>query len=124
MPILVVPVAFLAGGAVLVWWALRRRRALALRPSGWLPVTGTLVGAGASRRVEYVSPDGRRLRIQVPAGVPLPDEGPVEVLLDPRDPSRARLAEPDVVAVRLVRQLLLLGIVSLVVGLVILVVLA
>ncbi|MRK02623.1 hypothetical protein GEV27_13970 [Aeromicrobium sp. S22] len=124
MPITLVPAGFLVGGAVLVWWAWTRRRALALRPSDWLPVTGSVVGSGASRRVEYLSPEGRRLRIQVPEDALVPADGPVGLFVDPRDPSRARLAEPDRVAARLVRQLLLLGVVMLVVGAVTLAVLA
>lgn len=108
-----VPVVLLVGGVVLVAWAVRRRQALRLLPQDWVPVTGTLLESGGTRRVDYPAPDGRRLRLQVPAGVVVPD-GDVDVLVDPRDSSRARLAVVDREAERLVRTLLVTGAVGLV----------
>lgn len=108
-----VPVVLLVGGVVLVGWGLRRRRALGVLPQGWTRVVGTLLESGGTRRVDYAAPDGRRLRLQVPAGVEVPP-GDVDVLVDPKDPSRARLAVVDREAERLVRTLLLTGAVGVV----------
>jgi hypothetical protein len=108
-----VPVVLLLGAVVLIAWGLRRRRALRLLPRDWVPVTGALLASGGTRRIDYAAPDGRRLRLQVPAGVEVPD-GDVEVLVDPTDSSRARLAVADREAERLVRTLLLTGGVGLV----------
>jgi hypothetical protein len=107
-----VPVVLLVGGVVLVAWALRRRQALRLLPQDWTPAVGHVVGSDGTRRVEYAAPGGRRLRLQVPPGLEVPD-GEVEVLLDPRDASRARLAVADREAERLVRTLLATGAVAL-----------
>ncbi|MET0767138.1 MAG: DUF3592 domain-containing protein [Aeromicrobium sp.] len=108
-----VPVVLLVGGVVLVAWAVRRRQAVRLLPQDWTPVVGQAVEIGGTCRVEYRAPDGRRLRLQVPSGVEVPP-GDVEVLLDPHDASRARLAVADREAARLVRTLLMTGAVVLV----------
>ncbi|AXT86163.1 hypothetical protein C6I20_13900 [Aeromicrobium sp. A1-2] len=110
-----VPVVLLVGGVVLLAWAVRRRQALKLLPHDWVRVTGTVLDVGGSRRVEYAGQGGRRLRLQVPPGVEVPD-GEVDVLLDPHDSSRARLASVDRAAADLVRTLFVTGAVALVLG--------
>ncbi|MGA8987965.1 DUF3592 domain-containing protein [Aeromicrobium sp.] len=116
MSLTLIPVALLVLGAVLVGWGLRRRAALGLLPGGWLPVTGTVVDAIDRTRIEYRTPDGRRLRLQAPVGAAYTAGAEVEILVDPQDPSRARLAEVDDIASRLVVGLVALGTVLLVIG--------
>lgn len=114
MDLTFVPVVFLVGAVVLVGWGLSRRQALGVLPQDWRRVTGTVIEIGGSPRVEYASGDGRRLRLPVPPATTLLPGSSVELLVDPTDASRARLAEIDREAERLVRLLIGLGIGSLV----------
>ncbi|MCW2829527.1 MAG: hypothetical protein JWP31_219 [Aeromicrobium sp.] len=116
MSLQALPVVLLAGGVVMIAWALRRRQALSRLPRDWLRVAGRIVEVGGSTRVEYAAADGRRLRLNLPPGRSGQDDGEVAVLVDPRDASRARLVADDVAAARLVRMLLGLGLTFLVLG--------
>lgn len=105
------PFVLLAGGLALVAWGWRRRQALGILPRDWLAVNGTSVatGDGQPGLVEYRTPDGRRLRLPVPAGVSFEPGDDVRVLVDPRDGSRARLVAGEELAARVARNLMLLG---------------
>ena len=116
------PLTLVVVGGWLVWWGLRRRGALEHLPQDWRRVAGTVIdgGDGASRppRIEYVAPDGRRLRVPAPMSLPFGVGDEVGVLIDPSDPTRARLDLTAQEAARVVRLLLVTGGVLLVVGVV------
>lgn len=120
LPVALLPVALLTVGAWLVWWGLRRRGALDHLPTDWRRVTGTVVdvGDGAARppRIQYLAPDGRRLRVPGPVGISTAVGDEMAVLIDPSDFSRARLDLTQHEAVQLVRLLLGLGGLMVVVG--------
>lgn len=95
MSVSFVPLGLLLLGGWLVWWGLRRRGALDHLPDDWRRVAGTIVdvgdGAGRPPRIQYLAPDGRRLRVPGPPGMPFAVGDEVPVLIDPTDFSRARL---------------------------------
>lgn len=114
------PIVLIAVGAWLTGWGLKRRRALGGVPGDWRRVAGTVIdtGDGSTRapRIEYRTPDGRRLRVEGPPSTPFTVGDEVAVLLDPADPTRARLDLTDQEAARVVRLLLATGGVVLVIG--------
>jgi hypothetical protein len=114
------PAILVAVGAWLTWWGLRRRRALRPVPGGWTRVIGTVIDAGdgeaTAPRIEYRAPDGRRLRVPGPLSTPFARGEEVAVLLDPADPSRARLDLTEQEAVRLVKLLIATGLVVVAIG--------
>ncbi len=116
------PVLLLVVGATLIAWAFQRRRVLSRQPQGWPQVTGKVVdvgdGAKVPPRIEYRTFDGRRLRIPGPVGGLWTVGDEVDVLLDPADPTRARLALGQREAARVVTLLTWTGGVVLVLGLV------
>lgn len=120
MSVSLLPVALISVGAWLFWWGLRRRGALDHLPTDWRRVVGMVVdvGDGAARppRIQYLAPDGRRLRVPGPLGISTAIGDEMAVLIDPTDFSRARLDLTQHEAVRLVRMLLGLGGVMVVVG--------
>ncbi|MET0447856.1 MAG: DUF3592 domain-containing protein [Aeromicrobium sp.] len=107
-------------GGWLVWWGLRRRGALGGLPEGWRRVSGSVIdvgdGAVAPPRIEYRTPDGRRLRVPGPMATPFTVGQEVAVLIDPTDPTRARLDLTEQEAVRVVWLLIGVGAVLLVLG--------
>jgi hypothetical protein len=115
-----VPMALLVLGGWLVWWGLRRRRGQVRLPDGWLRIDGTVIdvgdGAAVPPRIEYRSPDGRRLRVPGPMATPFTVGQAIAVLVDPSDPTRARLDLTDQEAARLVVLLVTVGIVLLLLG--------
>lgn len=101
---LYVAVALLVGGVIAVALGVRWRSELALEPRGWSAVDGTIVDVRRSPGgpdeyfpvVEYLAPDGRRLRLHgMASGQAASGQTGqvVQVLVDPADASRARLAE-------------------------------
>jgi hypothetical protein len=116
----VLPFGLLVVGAWLIWWGLRRRGALDHLPHDWPRVAGRVTdpGDGSSRpaRIEYVAPDGRRLRVPGPASVTFGLGDEVGVLIDPDDPTRARLDLVAREATHVVRLLLGSGTVLIVLG--------
>lgn len=114
------PLGLLVVGGWLVWWGLRRRRSLGRVPTDWRRVQGTVIdvgdGAGVPPRIEYRTPDGRRLRVPGPLSTPFAVGDEVAVLLDPSDPKRARLDLTEQEAVRLVVLLVATGAVLIVTG--------
>ncbi|MFI5429138.1 DUF3592 domain-containing protein [Aeromicrobium sp. UC242_57] len=69
-------------------------------------------------RIEYRAPGGRRLRIPGPSSVTYTMGQQVAVLIDPLDPSRARLDVTEREAELVVTILLVTGSIVLVIGLV------
>jgi hypothetical protein len=122
MSVSLLPLSLVVVGGWLVWWGLRRRGILEHLPRDWRRVTGTVVDAGDGvrrpPRIEYVAPDGRRLRVPGPMSLPCGVGDDVGVLIDPSDPTRARLDLTAGEAARVVRLLLVTGGVLLVVGVV------
>ena len=122
-----IPVLFLAGGAVLLANGIRWRRELRRQPNDWVEVEGMVVEirrGGADSFfpvVQYRGPDGLGRRVHGAASV-VPDlhhEGQeVAVLLDPKNPRRARLADLQQETGRLTTQFLVGGPVLLVLGIV------
>lgn len=119
MGLIVLPLILLLAGGWLTGWGIRRRRYRGA-PQGWRRVTGTVVDTGdgiaAPPRIEYRTPDGRRLRVPGPMSPSFAVGDEVAVLLDPADPTRARLGLADREASRVVRLLLVSGVTLLVVG--------
>lgn len=117
-----IPFALVALGGWLVWWGLRRRHQRVTMPQGWLQVIGVVIDVGAGPaippRIEYRAPDGRRLRVPGPPTSDFAIGDEVLVLLDPLDPSRARLDVTEREAQLVVSMLVGTGAVLLVIGLV------
>lgn len=122
MSVSIIPLALILVGGWLLWWGLRRRGALEHLPQDWRRVVGTVVdtGDGVARpaRIEYLVPDGRRLRVPGPIAMPVAVGDEVGMLFDPSDPTRARLDLTAQEAARVVRLLLATGGVLLALGLV------
>lgn len=120
MSISLFPFALLLVGGWLVWWGLRRRGSLGRVPTDWRPVQGTVIDVGDGEtvppRIEYRIPDGRRLRVPGPLATPFALGDEVAMLLDPADPTRARLDITEREAVRLVAILVATGAVLVVAG--------
>ncbi|MCW2783900.1 MAG: hypothetical protein JWP74_417 [Marmoricola sp.] len=120
MGLSLLPIILIVVGAWLAGWGLKRRRALGGLPGGWRRVAGTVIdtGDGSARppRIEYRTPDGRRLRIEGPPATPFSVGDEVAVLLDPADPTRARLDLTEREAARLVTLLIATGGIVLVIG--------
>jgi hypothetical protein len=116
------PLVLLLVGGWLVWWGLRRRGGLGTLPDGWRRITGTVIDVGdgvdVPPRIEYRTPDGRRLRVPGPMATPFTVGQEVAVLVDPRDQTRARLDLTEREAVRLVLLLIAVGTVLLLMGVV------
>lgn len=107
-------------GGWLVWWGVRRRGALGTLPDGWRRVSGSVIdvgdGVAAPPRIEYRTPDGRRLRVPGPMATPFAVGQEIAVLIDPLDPTRARLDLTEREARRLVVLLIAVGAVLLALG--------
>jgi hypothetical protein len=107
-------------GGWLVWWGIRRRSALGRLPDGWRRVTGSVIDVGdggdTPPRIEYRTPDGRRLRVPGPMATPFEVGQEIAVLIDPADPTRARLDLTEREAARLVTLLVSVGAVLLLLG--------
>ncbi|MET0931639.1 MAG: DUF3592 domain-containing protein [Aeromicrobium sp.] len=107
-------------GGWLVWWGFRRRGALGTLPDGWRRVTGSVIdvgdGVAAPPRIEYRTPDGRRLRVPGPMATPFTVGQEIAVLIDPSDATRARLDLTEREAVRVVALLIGVGVVLLLLG--------
>jgi hypothetical protein len=120
MSLAVLPLILLLAGGWLVWWGIRRRRASTGAPDSWRRVTGTVIdvgdGVAAPPRIEYRTPDGRRLRVPGPMDTPFAVGEEVVVLLDPADSTRARLDVTAQEGARVVRLLIVSGSVLLVIG--------
>lgn len=120
MSVALLPVLLLIAGAWLLGWGFRRRGELGELPDGWRRVHGTVIdlgdGAGAPPRIEYRTPDGRRLRISGPLATSFTVGQELDVLIDPEDASRARLEVAEREAVRVVRLLIGAGVVLLLIG--------
>lgn len=120
MSVSFVPLGLLAVGAWLIWWGLRRRGAVSHLPQDWRRVPGTVLdlGDGVSRppRIEYGAPDGRRLRVPGPMSLPYGVGDEIAVLIDPADPTRARLDLTEREAGQVLKLLLGTGAVLVVVG--------
>lgn len=118
----VIPLLLLVAGAWLLGWGVRRRGAAGAMPDGWQRVAGTVVdpGDGTSRppRIEYRTPDGRRLRVPGPMTTRFTADEQVDVLIDPRDASRVRLDVTERDAARLVVLLIGTGAILLLLGIV------
>lgn len=116
----VLSLILLLAGGWLVWWGLSRRAAASALPDGWRRVPGTVIdtgdGVAAPPRIEYRTPDGRRLRVPGPMSTPFTVGQQIEVMIDPTDPTRARLEITEREAVRLVGLLVGVGAVLLVLG--------
>ena len=114
------PLTLVVVGGWLIWWGLRRRGALEHLPQDWLRVVGTVVDAGDGTarppRIEYVAPDGRRLRVPGPVTAPFALGDEIGVLIDPSDATRARLDLTAQEAARVIRLLLVTGGLMVVVG--------
>lgn len=114
------PLMLLLVGGWLLGWGLKRRRSLGGLPDGWRRTPGAVIdvgdGVNVPPRIEYRTPDGRRLRLSGPMATPFTVGQEVTVLLDPADPTRARLDLTEREAARLVRLLVLVGAVLLVLG--------
>lgn len=115
-----VPPFLLVVGGWLVWWAARRRGELRHLPDDWTRLTGTVIdlgdGAGRPPRIEYLAPDGRRLRVPGPMTLPHEAGDEISLLVDPSDPTRARLDLTAREAARVVRLLFVTGAVLVVLG--------
>lgn len=107
-------------GAWLIWWGLQRKTHRSELPQDWNRVTGTVLDVGdgvtTAPRIEYRTPDGRRLRVPGPLEHPFEAGDEVTVLIDPTDPRRARLDLTEREAVLVVRLLVVTGAVLLLVG--------
>jgi hypothetical protein len=116
----VLPLVLLLVGGWLVWWGLRRRKGLGKQPTGWRRMAGSVIDVGdgvvVPPRIEYRTPDGRRLRVPGPMATPFTVGEEVAVLVDPTDPTRARLDLTEREAERVVTLLLAVGAVLLVLG--------
>jgi len=117
-----IPVILVLVGGWLAGWGLRRRRALGRVPEDWRRVTGTVIDAGDGAtvppRIEYRTPDGRRLRVPGPMATPFAVGDEVAVLLDPSDSTRARLDLTEQEAARVVTLLIATGALVLAIGVV------
>ncbi len=114
------PLVLLLIGAWLVWWGIRRRRALGRMPDGWRRIAGSVIdlgdGVSTPPRIEYRMPDGRRLRVPGPTATPFTMGQEVSVLVDPADATRVRLDLTEIEAVRVVRLLIGTGAVLVLLG--------
>lgn len=86
------------------------RRSLNRLPAHWQLVTGTVVESEPPQLVTYLTPDGRRVQLRGTLDPTYAVGQSVEVLVDPVDPTRARLVEADRAAARVVRTLMTLGV--------------
>ncbi|NRQ49414.1 DUF3592 domain-containing protein [Aeromicrobium stalagmiti] len=120
MGISYIPFGLVAVGGWLVWWGLRRRRQRTDLPQDWRRVVGTVLDVGdgetTAPRIEYRTPDGRRLRVPGPMTVPFTVGQEVAVLIDPTNPRRARLDVTEREAALVVKLLLVTGGILLVLG--------
>ena len=116
----VLPLVLLLVGGWLIWWGLRRRKGLGKQPTGWRRIAGSVIDVGdgvtVPPRIEYRTPDGRRLRVPGPMATPFTVGQEVAVLVDPADSTRARLDLTEREAERVVTLLLAVGGVLLVLG--------
>ena len=116
----VLPLVLLLVGGWLIWWGLRRRKGLGKQPTGWRRIAGSVIDVGdgvtVPPRIEYRTPDGRRLRVPGPMATPFTVGEEVAVLVDPADSTRARLDLTEREAERVVTLLLAVGGVLLVLG--------
>ncbi|MET1037132.1 MAG: DUF3592 domain-containing protein [Aeromicrobium sp.] len=114
------PLMLLLVGGWLVGWGFRRRGALGTLPDGWRRITGSVIDVGDGMnvppRIEYRTPDGRRLRVPGPMATPFTVGQEIAVLVDPSDPTRARLDLTEREAVRVVGLLIGVGAVLLLLG--------
>ncbi|MBC7633316.1 DUF3592 domain-containing protein [Aeromicrobium sp.] len=122
-----IPLVLLVGGAVFLVNGLRWRRQLGHHPRDWVAVSGTIIevrrGGGDDEVrfpvVEYRGPDGLARRVHgAESAVPdLHRKGEkVQVLLDPSNPRRARLADLQKGAHTLTTLFLVTGLTLLVLG--------
>lgn len=122
MSVSLLPLVLLGVGAWLLGWGLKRRASLGRMSEGWTRVGGTVIatgdGATTPPRIEYRTPDGRRLRIPGPLATHLAVGDELTVLIDPSDATRARLDLTEREAVRVVWLLIGTGAVLLLIGLV------
>lgn len=113
MGLSVFPILLVAVGGWLLWWGNKRRGALGSMPGDWWRVTGTVIDTGDGSttppRIEYRTPDGRRLRVAGPMSVPFTVGQEIAVLIDPRDQTRATLDITEREAARVVRLLMASG---------------
>lgn len=98
-----ITIAFVVG-------ALAARRSLNQLPDHWRPATGIVVNAERPQLVAYLTPDGRRVELRGTLDPTYVVGQDVEVLVDPIDPTRARLVEADRAAALVARILLTLSV--------------
>ncbi|MGJ9423186.1 DUF3592 domain-containing protein [Aeromicrobium sp. CF3.5] len=106
-----IPLLFAAGAVAFVAWGARARRSVGTLPEHWQRTSGTVVDASRPQRVMYVTPDGRRVQLRGMLDPSYAVGQSVEVLVDPVDPTRARLVGADQAASSVARTMLLLGVV-------------
>jgi hypothetical protein len=105
----IVPLVLAALAVAFVMWGVQARRGAGDLPDHWRRVSGTVVDASRPQRVMYVTPDGRRVQVRGTLDPTYEVGQDVEVLVDPVDPTRARLVEADRAAARVGRTMLVLG---------------
>ncbi len=98
-----ITIAFVVG-------AVAARRSLNKLPAHWKPITGTVVEPERPQLVTYLTPDGRRVQLRGTLDPSYVVGQDVEVLVDPVDPTRARLVEADRAAVSVARLFVILAI--------------
>lgn len=105
-----IPLLFAAAAAVFVAWGARARQGVGTLPEHWRRIEGTVVDASRPQRVMYVTPDGRRVQLRGMLDPSYEVGQSVEVLVDPVDPTRARLVGADRAASSVARSMLVLGV--------------
>lgn len=104
-----IPLLFAVGAAVFVAWGAQARKTVGTLPEHWRRIEGTVVDASRPQRVMYVTPDGRRVQLRGMLDPSYEVGQRVEVLVDPVDPTRARLVGADRAASSVARSMLALG---------------
>jgi hypothetical protein len=87
----------------------RTRRAAGNLPEHWLRLPGTVIDASRPQRIAYVTPDGRRVQLRGTLDPSYEVGQVVQVLVDPVDPTRARLVGADHAALSVGRTMIVLG---------------
>ncbi len=104
-----IPLLLAVGAVVFVAWGARARRTRGPLPEHWRRTSGTVVDASPPQRVMYVTPDGRRVQLRGMLDPSYAVGQSVEVLVDPVDPTRARLVGADQAASSVARSMLIVG---------------
>ncbi len=104
-----IPLLLAALAAVFIAWGVQARRSVGTLPQHWRRIEGTVVDASRPQRIMYVTPDGRRVQLRGMLDPSYEVGQPVEVLVDPVDPTRARLVGADRAASSVARSMLVLG---------------